>query len=103
MRSGREPFAAGQKAVGIARMGSSDRQTLEHVVRDRGRRAQARRHPASDVDQRDRLPVWLRRQGDAEVETKTGAVIHRADDDLSAVSSAASPLKRSQFRDPRAL
>jgi hypothetical protein len=44
----------------------------------------------------------LRCQGNAEAETETGAVIQCVNDELSAVSSAASLLKRSQYRDPRA-
>jgi transposase len=41
----------------IACLGPSDRQTIEHVVRDRSCRTQARRHPASHVDRRKRLQV----------------------------------------------
>lgn len=55
-------------------MGSPDRETVEDVMRDRCGGAQACWHPTPDVDQRNRLPGRLRRQGDAEAETKTGAV-----------------------------
>ena len=51
MRGGCEPSAAGQKMVGLAGVGPSGRQAVEHAVRDRRGRAQAREHPASDVGQ----------------------------------------------------
>jgi hypothetical protein len=41
MRGGRKPSAAGQKMVGIAGVGPSGRQAVEHAVRDRRLGAQA--------------------------------------------------------------
>ena len=38
----------------------------------------------------------------AEAEAETGVVIYCANDELSTVGAAASQLKRSQYRDPRA-
>ena len=49
MRGGCKPAAAGQEMVGVARVGPANRQAVEHAVRDRRGRAQAREHPASDV------------------------------------------------------
>ena len=43
LRGGCKPAAAGQEMVGLAGVGPADRQTVEHVVRDRRGRAQARR------------------------------------------------------------
>jgi transposase len=57
LRSGRKPAAAGQEMVGTASLGPADSQTVEHVVRDHRGRAQARKHSASDVGQRDRFHV----------------------------------------------
>ena len=57
--------ATGPEMVGIAGVGPADRQKIEHAVRDHRGRAQARRHPAPDVGQRDRLPRRLRRQDHA--------------------------------------
>lgn len=74
MRGGRKPSAAGQEMVGTAGVGSADRQTVEHAVRDRRGRAQARQHPAPDVGQRNRLPCRIRRQGDAAIAIEAGAV-----------------------------
>ena len=51
MRGGRKPVATGPEMVGIAGLGPADRQTVEHAVRDRRGRAQARRHPAQNVGQ----------------------------------------------------
>jgi hypothetical protein len=59
MRGSCKPSAAGQEMVGIARVGSADRQAVEHVVRDRRGSAQARKDLASDVAQRDDFHVGL--------------------------------------------
>lgn len=55
-------LAAGQEMVGIASVGPADRQTIEHVVRNHRGRAEARKHSAPNVDQRDRLARRIRRQ-----------------------------------------
>ena len=60
--------------VGIAGVGPADRQTVEHAMCDHCGRAQARRYPASDVGQRNRLPRWLRRQGHATTAIEACAV-----------------------------
>lgn len=57
VRGGRQPAAAGQKVVRAESVGHEDRQAIEHDVRHRGGRAQARRDLASDVDRRHGLPV----------------------------------------------
>jgi hypothetical protein len=44
--------AAGHDVVRTARLGPSGCQAIEHVVRDRRSRAQARRYSASHVDRR---------------------------------------------------
>ena len=54
---------------------AADRQTVEHAVRDRRGRAQARGHPASNVGQRNRLPCRLRCQGHAATAIEACAVI----------------------------
>lgn len=56
VRGGRKLVATGQEMVGLAGVGPADRQSVEHVVRDRRVRdrrggAQACRHPARDVGQ----------------------------------------------------
>jgi transposase len=81
----------------------SDCEANEHDVRNRCRRAQARRRPASHVDRGNRLQDRLRRQGDAEAETEAGAVIDAPNrSELLVAGYAVSPLKRSKYRDPRA-
>jgi hypothetical protein len=74
VRSGREPAAASEEMVGIAGMGPADGRTVEHAVRDRRGGAQAGKHSASDVGQRDRLPCRFRRQGHAAAAVEAGAV-----------------------------
>ncbi len=73
-RGGRKPAAAGQKMVGTAGVGPADRQAVEHAVRDCRGGAQARRHPAPDVGQRDRFPRRIRCQGHATAALKACAV-----------------------------
>ena len=75
MRGGRKPVATGPEMVGLAGVGPADCQTVEHAVRDRRGRAQARRHPASNVGQRNRLPGRLRCQGHAATAIEACAVI----------------------------
>lgn len=74
MRGGCKPAASGQEMVGIAGVGSADRQAVEHAVRDHGGRAQACEHPAPDVGQRNRLPRRLRCQGYATTAIEACAV-----------------------------
>src|SRR4051794_33551117 len=74
MRGGCKPSAAGQEMVGIAGVGPADRQAVEHVVRDHCGRAQARRYPASNVGQRNRLPRRLRCQSYATTAIEACAV-----------------------------
>src|SRR5438874_12718743 len=74
LRSGCKLAAAGEEMVGIAGVGATDRQTVEHAVRDHRCCAEAREHSASDVGQRDRLPCRFRRQGHAAAAVEGGAV-----------------------------
>lgn len=74
MRGGRKSTAAGQEMVGITRVGSTDRQAIKHVMRDRCGCAQTRKHLAPNVGQRNRLPRRLRRQGHATTAIETCAV-----------------------------
>jgi len=70
-----KPSAAGQEMVRLARVGATDRQAVEHAVRDRCSCAQARKHSASNVGQRDQLPRRVRRQDHATPEIEACAVI----------------------------
>jgi transposase len=91
-----KPAAARQKVVRAAGVGPSDRQTPEHVVRDRRGGAQACRYPASDVGQRDRLPRRLRCQGHAAIASEACAVFAARSRRLSA-GLAASPSRREHY------
>lgn len=75
LRDGGKSSAACQNMVSLACGGTADRQAVEHGVRDRRGCAQARKHPAPDVDQRDRLSRWLRGQGDATAQIEACALI----------------------------
>ena len=57
LRSGTHPARAQPQMVEPAGLGNEGRQDARHGARSRRSRAQARRHPASHVERRDRVPL----------------------------------------------